>query len=70
MTANLTTASARTEREIALMHEYGTRLTADLLTGNPDMREAAAKLPSPNPPLKWNPTIRWKKSKPRRMKHE
>ena len=38
MTANLTTAIARTEREIALMQEYRTRLTADLVTG---------KLPEP-----------------------
>ncbi len=36
---------ARTEREIALMQEYRTRLTADLVTGKLDVREAAAKLP-------------------------
>jgi type I restriction enzyme S subunit len=41
-----TTAIARTEREIALMQEYRTRLTADLVTGKLDVREAAAKLPS------------------------
>jgi len=41
----LTTAIARTEREIALMQEYRTRLTADLVTGKLDVREAAAKLP-------------------------
>ncbi len=35
----------RTEREIALMQEYRTRLTADLVTGKLDVREAAAKLP-------------------------
>lgn len=40
------TAIARTEREIALMQEYRTRLTADLVTGKLDVREAAAKLPS------------------------
>ena len=39
------TAIARTEREIALMQEYRTRLTADLVTGKLDVREAAAKLP-------------------------
>ena len=39
------TAIARTEREIALMHEYRTRLTADIVTGKLDVREAAAKLP-------------------------
>ena len=42
---DLTTAIARTEREIALMQEYRTRLTADLVTGKLDVREAAAKLP-------------------------
>jgi type I restriction enzyme S subunit len=46
-TAPLTTAIARTEREIALMQEYRTRLTADLVTGKLDVREAAAKLPEP-----------------------
>jgi len=34
-------------REIALMQEYRTRLTADLVTGKLDVREAAAKLPEP-----------------------
>jgi len=46
-TAALTTAIARTEREIALMQEYRTRLTADLVTGKLDVREAAAHLPTP-----------------------
>jgi type I restriction enzyme S subunit len=41
------TAIARTEREIALMREYRTRLTADLVTGKLDVREAAARLPDP-----------------------
>ena len=45
--ARFTTAIARTEREIALMQEYRTRLTADLVTGKLDVREAAAKLPEP-----------------------
>lgn len=40
---------ARTEREIALMQEYRTRLTADLVTGKLDVREAAAKLPEVEP---------------------
>jgi type I restriction enzyme S subunit len=44
-TAPLNTAIARTEREITLMQEYRTRLTADLVTGKLDVREAAAKLP-------------------------
>lgn len=43
----LNTAIARTEREIALMQEYRTRLTADVVTGKLDVREAAAKLPEP-----------------------
>jgi type I restriction enzyme S subunit len=41
------TTIARTEREIALMQEYRTRLTADLVTGKLDVREAAAQLPAP-----------------------
>ena len=41
----LNTAIARTEREIALMQEYRTRLTADVVTGKLDVREAAARLP-------------------------
>jgi type I restriction enzyme S subunit len=36
---------ARTEREIALMQEYRTRLTADVVTGKLDVRPAAAHLP-------------------------
>jgi type I restriction enzyme S subunit len=44
-TSAVTTAIARTEREIALMQEYRTRLTADIVTGKLDVREAAAKLP-------------------------
>jgi type I restriction enzyme S subunit len=40
------TAIARTEREIALMQEYRTRLTADVVTGKLDVREAAAHLPA------------------------
>ena len=41
----LTTAIARTEREIALMLEYRTRLTADIVTGKLDVRAAAENLP-------------------------
>lgn len=44
-TQSLNTAIARTEREIALMQEYRTRLTADIVTGKLDVRAAAAKLP-------------------------
>jgi type I restriction enzyme, S subunit len=46
-TAVLNTAIVRTEREIALMQEYRTRLTADIVTGKLDVREAAANLPAP-----------------------
>ncbi len=45
--SSLNTAIARTEREIALMQEYRTRLTADIVTGKLDVREAAATLADP-----------------------
>ena len=38
-------AITRAEREIALMQEYRARLTADIVTGKLDVREAAARLP-------------------------
>jgi len=38
-------AITRTEREIGLIQEYRTRLTADIVTGQLDVREAAARLP-------------------------
>jgi type I restriction enzyme, S subunit len=38
-------ASARAEQEIGLLREYRTRLTADVVTGKLDVREAARKLP-------------------------
>lgn len=44
-TGAIDTAIARTEREIALMQEYRTRLTADIVTGKLDVRKAAARLP-------------------------
>jgi len=40
-------AITSTEREIALMQEYRTRLTAELVTGKLDVREAAARLLDP-----------------------
>jgi len=46
-TAAFTTAIARYEREIALLREYRTRLTADVVTGKLDVRAAAAQLPEP-----------------------
>ncbi len=42
--APLNTAIARTEREIALMQEYRTRLTADVVTGKLDVRPLSAVL--------------------------
>ena len=42
----INTAISRTEREIGLMQEYRTRLTADVVTGKLDVRGAAAKLPA------------------------
>lgn len=36
---------SQTEREIDLLREYRTRLTADVVTGKLDVREAAAQLP-------------------------
>ena len=41
----LNTAIARFEREITLLREYRTRLTADVVTGTLDVRAAAAQLP-------------------------
>ena len=44
-TAPLKSAIARTECEIALLREYRTTLTADVVTGKLDVRAAAAGLP-------------------------
>jgi type I restriction enzyme, S subunit len=44
-TKAIETSHSRTEREITLMQEYRTRLTADVVTGKLDVREAAARLP-------------------------
>jgi type I restriction enzyme, S subunit len=44
-TAPLRTAVTRTEREIALLREYRTRLTTDVVTGKLDVREAVRNLP-------------------------
>lgn len=41
----LNLAITRYEREITLLREYRTRLTADVVTGKLDVRAAAAKLP-------------------------
>lgn len=44
-TTSLASTIARAEREIALIREYRTRLVADVVTGQLDVRAAAAKLP-------------------------
>lgn len=44
-TANLSRAIDATQREIALLNEYRTRLIADVVTGKLDVRTAAASLP-------------------------
>ena len=41
----LSTAVSRTEREIELLREYRTTLTAEVVTGKLDVREAAKRLP-------------------------
>ena len=38
------------DREVALLHEYRTRLIADVVTGKLDVREAAAELPEEDGP--------------------
>jgi type I restriction enzyme S subunit len=43
--AKIKQAIVNTEREIALLHEYRTRLIADVVTGKLDVREAAKNLP-------------------------
>lgn len=48
-TQSLNNAMSRTEREIALLREYRTRLIADVVTGKLDVRETAAKLPAEEP---------------------
>jgi type I restriction enzyme S subunit len=44
-TGALTAAAGRLEREIELLREYRTRLVADVVTGQLDVREAALQLP-------------------------
>ena len=41
---------AAVKREIDLLHEYRTRLIADVVTGKLDVREVAARLPQGDPP--------------------
>lgn len=44
-TTEIVQAQAAAKKEIELLSEYRTRLTADVVTGKLDVREAAAKLP-------------------------
>ena len=44
-------AISRVEREIVLLHEYRTRLVADVVTGKLDVREAAEQLPDELEPV-------------------
>lgn len=44
-TESIDVAATRVRREIQLIHEYRTRLTADIVTGKLDVRAAAAQLP-------------------------
>lgn len=44
-TATTRDAIEKAQREIGLLHEYRTRLIADVVTGKLDVHEAAAKLP-------------------------
>jgi type I restriction enzyme S subunit len=45
ITSSIDKASNRLIRESSLLHEYRTRLVADVVTGKLDVREAAARLP-------------------------
>ena len=48
--ADTESAIARAQRSIELLHEYRTRLIADVVTGKLDVREATAALPEVDPP--------------------
>lgn len=45
----VSSAMVRLDREIELLHEYRTRLVADVVTGKLDVREAATRLPDEAP---------------------
>jgi type I restriction enzyme S subunit len=49
-TGSFSTVISHLDREIDLLHEYRTRLVADVVTGKLDVREAAARLPDETPP--------------------
>ena len=44
--ADINVAINRTEREITLLREYRTTLTAEVVTGKLDVREAVKRLPA------------------------
>src|SRR5690606_4175755 len=46
----------RARREIDLLKEFGIRLTADVVTGQVDVRAIAAELPDVDPTLAWGST--------------
>lgn len=48
-TSGLRSALGRARREVELLHEFRTRLIADVVTGQLDVREAAARLPDIGP---------------------
>ncbi len=48
-TAKINDGVARAQSEFDLLHEYRTRLIADVVTGKLDVREAAAGLPEVDP---------------------
>ena len=50
-TESLNAAISRAEREIALLREYRTTLTADVVTGKLDARDAAKELPANTEPI-------------------
>ena len=49
-TTNLNRAVERSRRQVELAYEYRTRLISDVVTGNLDVREAAASLPDADAP--------------------
>jgi len=49
-TAEIDGAVVRSLREVGLLHEYRSRLVADVVTGKIDVREAAAHLPHASTP--------------------
>ena len=48
-TTDTDSAIDRTRHEIDLLHEYRTRLIADIVTGKLDVQDAAAELPEVDP---------------------